>query len=81
MGEKALLEAAQYRLVNAAAIPGKGRALAQGEQEFISRFADPSPTETIPEVAVATGVLERGPITIMVRFADGREAGVRLMLK
>lgn len=75
-----VLDASRYRLVGAAPIFGKGRPLGQNEQEFISRFADPKPAGSIPEVAVATGVLTRGPITITVRFADG-EAGVRLVLK
>lgn len=76
-----VLDVRSYRIVNAAAIHGKGRPLSQYEQEFISRFADPYPKESVPQIAVATGVLERGPIQVMVRFADGREAGVRLLLK
>ncbi len=37
--------------------------------------------ESVPEIAVATDVMASGPVQIMVRFADGREAGVRLQLR
>ena len=67
------------KIVGAVPVLGKGRPLTQREQEYIGWFVDPArPDSNAAAIAAQMGVLNHG-IQIMVRFADGREAGVRLV--
>lgn len=69
------------KLIEAVPLLGSGRLLGRNEQEFISRLVDLNPVDSIPKAAIDLGMFQGGTITITVRFADGREAGVRLVPK
>lgn len=69
----------KFKLVGALPIHGNGRKLANHEQLFISALVDPSRPGNVAQLALDHGILTGPPVTITVRFADGKEAGVRLV--